>query len=993
MRKLLLTTLITSCAIAQCFAQKKEPVDYVNTMIGTHDSRPMQFPGAAMPFGMVKLSPNNQESGWKAAHEYNIKNIAGFNFIHDYQMTGFYVMPTCGDIQTQPGPIDNPDKGYRSRISNETEVATPGYYSVILEDYNIKAEVSATTRTGIQRYTFPKSDKSTIMFDLQIPYEDPGNVVDVKVTKVSDTEIEGYIKFEGGQIMGNTIFLVNDYTLNFVSRFSKPFESLGGWQDNNIKEDVSVVTGANDVGCFVKYKTDENEQITVLTAISTVSIDQARLNLETETKEFGFNFDKYRESAREVWNDLLGRIEVSGGSELNKVKFYTNLYRTYCTRTIWSDVNGKWMDMNENVAQSPDGSPIYGCDAFWGMKWNLNGLWSLVNPSLMNSWVKSLLEFHKIGGWLPKGPTSGEYTAIMTSSPAVSLIVAAYQQGIRDYDIELAYESIKHIMMEQGRVHKSGSYVGNRWLKEYKEYGYVPQEVGPASATFELSFQDWCVAQMAKDLGKMEDYEYFMNRSMSYKNHFDPQKDYARPKSSSGSWIEPFSAFSSNGFIEGNGWQYTFHVPHDIQGVINFMGKEEYLKRLNWGFEESKKSKFNATGDQYARFPINHGNQPNMQAAYLFNYGGAPWMTQRWSREILDIYYGATPTHGWPGDEDEGQMGAWYVMSAMGLFQMQGGCSVDPIYDLGSPQFEKITINLENGKKIKISAKNNSETNYYVQSVKLNGKPINKAWIYVSDIQNGGKLEFVMGPEPNKQWGIGTPPPSISKEASWQNNSPELVISSNNSDKYGMNKFLEPIEISIKSNLNSGIIRYTTDGSTPNSNSPIYTKPFTITTTQTISAMLYNKEGKEVTSIRRAKFNKMDYEKNITTNQKVTASSFSAGNTKPENAVDGFVDLSKFWDASPWAQWWQVELENVTEIKETHLFTYWDGGRAYKYNIEISLDGKNWTKVVDASNNKKVATSRGYRDTFTPQKAKFIRVNMLENNSNRGVHIVEFRAY
>ncbi len=552
----------------------KEPVDYVNPMIGTHDSRPMQFPGAAMPFGMVKLSPDNRDSGWKAGHDYKIKNVAGFNFIHDYQITGFYVMPVCGKFAAEPGSEKDPDSGYRSRISNDTEQASPGYYSVMLDDYGIKAEVSATTRVGIQRYTFPESDEAAILFDLDIPYESKANVVDAKVAKVSSTEIEGYVKFFQRRIMGQTIWLKNDYILHFVTRFDKPFQSMGGWNSEGVKEDIGEVRGKGDVGCFLRYKTRKGDRVNVQTAISMVSIDQARLNLDTETRKIGFNFDAYANNARKIWNDLLGRIVVEGDNEVNKAKFYTNLYRTYCARTVWSDVNGKWMDMNEEVAQSQDGGPVYGCDSFWGMRWNLNGMWSLVNPSLMNTWVNSLLEIFKRGGWLPKGPTAGEYTAIMTSSPAVSLITAAYQHGIRDYDVELAYEAISKIMKEQGRVHKSGGYVGNRWLKQYMDHGYVPYEVGPASATMELAFQDWCVAQMAKDLGKEEEYEYFQKRSLNYRNQLDRETKYARERSAAGSWLSPFKPFSGHGFIEGNPWQYTFYAPHDIQSVINFLGKE-----------------------------------------------------------------------------------------------------------------------------------------------------------------------------------------------------------------------------------------------------------------------------------------------------------------------------------------------------------------------------------------------------------------------------------
>ncbi len=851
--------LLSCCVIAVMLTAyaDKEPVEYVNPLIGTHDSRPMQFPGAALPFGMVKLSPDNRNAGWKAGHDYAIKNIAGFNFIHDYHITGFYVMPVCGKFKTDPGSEKDPDSGYRSRIRNETEMAFPGYYAVMLDDYAIRAELSATTRAGVQRYTFPESDKAAILFDLDIPYENKANVVDAKVTKVGDTEIEGYVQLFQRHNNGMTICLQNDYYLYFVARFDKPFESMGGWKGVDVQENINEMRGVENVGCFLRYKTAKGEQVTVLTAISMVSLDQARLNLDAETKKLGFDFDAYAQNARGIWNDLLGRITVEGDDEKNKIKFYTNLYRTYCTRSIWSDVNGKWMDMNEEVARTPDGGPVYGCDAFWGMRWNLNGMWSLVNPSLMNTWVKSLLEIYKRGGWLPKGPTAGEYTAIMTSSPAVALITAAYQQGIRDYDVELAYEAVSKIMKEQGRVHKSGGYVGNRWLQEYMDYGYVPYEAGPASVTMELAFQDWCVAQMARDLGKDKAYDYFQERSLNYRNQLDRETKYVRVRSTSGSWLSPFDPFSGRGFIEGNPWQYTFYAPHDVQGVINFLGRDTFLNRLNWGFERSRKSKFNATGDQYAKFPINHGNQPNMQAAFLFNYAGTPWLTQRWSREILDIYYGSTPLHGWPGDEDQGQMGAWFVMSSLGLFQMQGGCGINPVYDLGSPLFERSVIKLENGRRIEIIAKNNSDKNVYIQSAALNGTPLTQCWIRCSDIRHGGRLEFVMGAGPNKAWGIDPPPPSLSQPGEGVVADMDLVITAECLVDETRRRFDAPITVSITSTLSDGIIKYTTDGSPPTNGSKVYSGPFNVDQTTTIQARIYSREGHGVSHLRSARFEKI----------------------------------------------------------------------------------------------------------------------------------------
>jgi predicted alpha-1,2-mannosidase len=397
----------------------------------------------------------------------------------------------------------------------------------------------------------------------------------------------------------------------------------------------------------------------------------------------------------------------------------------------------------------------------------------LVNPDLTNNWCKSLLEIYNTGGWLPKGPAGIEYSGIMEASHEIALIVAAYQKGIRDFDVETAFKAIVHQQTEPGGPHKCGGFAGNKFFADYLQLGYVPHEAGQVSNTLEYAFDDWCVAQMAKALGKKKEYEQFIKRAGNFKNVWDPESKYIRMKHKDGSWVKEWTpycctSFSGTGYLEGNAWQYSFFNPHDVQGILNLMGKDEFNTRLNDGFVKSSKFNFNADGDIYDRVPINHGNQPNMQAAWLFNYSGKPWLTQFWSREIMDKYYGTTPIHGWLGDEDEGQMGAWFVMSAMGLFETEGGTSAKPFYEIGSPLFEKITIQLDPeyypGKTFTIEAKNTSATNRYVQSAMLDGKPLNKPWFYHSELVDGGKLELVMGDHPNEKWGSAPneAPPSMS---------------------------------------------------------------------------------------------------------------------------------------------------------------------------------------------------------------------------------------
>ncbi len=781
MRKYLIFIMISAFFFSSFAKTTKEPVDYVDPLMGTTFARWMLFPGVSMPFGMVKLSPDNQRKGWKAGYEYKIHNISGFSHLHSWTMGGLLTMPTVGELKITPGTETNPDLGYRSRFSHDNEIAKPGYYSVLLDDYNIKAELTSTTRAGFQRYTFPKSDSARILIDLKIPTEYSYEIFEAKITKVSDTEIQGHCVQQSLRKAN-----YNEFVLHFVFRFSKPFESFNGWKKEEIirnTNDIHLIFGDEDVGAFLEFKTENGEQIMVQSGISLVSVEQARLNLEKELTPFNWDFDAVVKNSRNVWNNLLSSIEVEGGTETNMKKFYTNMYRVYASRTIWSDVNGKYVDMNEKVQQLDDPeSPVYGCDAFWNTFWNLNQLWTLSQPEIANKWVKSLLEIYDKGGWLPKGPTGIEYSSIMVASHEIPLMVSAYQKGIRNYDVNKMYKAIKHNQTEPGKPHPGGGLVGNRNLKSYMELGFVPYEEGPTSNTLEYAYDDWTVGQMAKALGNESDYKTFTKRAFNYKNVFYPEEGYMWMKKADSTWVDNFqkyghSTFLGSGFVEGNAWQYSFFAPHDVQGLINLIGKEEFVDRLEKGFEKSKPHHFNSENLHengligVGILPINHGNQPNMQAAYLFNYAGAPWLTQKWTREIMDGFYG-DDIHAWPGDEDQGQMGAWFVMSAMGLFEMDGGASVNPFYEIGSPIFKKITIHLDpnyySGGEFVIEAKNASKENRYIQSATLDGKTLNKPWFYHSDLIDGGKLVLKMGSKPNKKWGShpNDAPPSLSSTLS-----------------------------------------------------------------------------------------------------------------------------------------------------------------------------------------------------------------------------------
>ncbi len=707
-----------------------------------------------MPFGMVKFSPDNRVGNIRAGYDYTIGTLLGFSHIHSWTMSGLLMIPTTGPLKLVQGPESGSPESFRSRFRHETESASPGYYAVTLDDYGVRCELSATTRAGIQRYTFPKADQARVLVVLNVPGEYGTVVQNAVIRRVSDTEIEGETE------QTNThVYTFQKYKLHFVIQFSKPFDSMGGWVGTNVTQDAREIAGQGDVGVFANYRMKEGEVILVKTGISYVSIDQARLNLETEMNRFGWEFDAVRNNACNTWNNLLGKIEVEGGSETDRRKFYTNLYRSYVARTIFSDVNGKYVDPTGRVRQlaNPE-SPMLGCDAFWNTFWNLNQLWGLVTPEVLAQWARSQIQLNDDGGWLSKGPGGLRYSGVMVAEHDIALLVGAWQKGIRTFDGEKAFAAIKHVQTTPGKVYYEGIYSG-RWidgwvgmeqLPAYRDLGYVPAEEKSAwtSLTLEYAYDDWCAAQMARALGKSEDFQYFSKRAQNYRNVWDASVGYFRPRHRDGTWMKEFSPSQTKGFLEGTAWQYSFWVPHDVKGLIGLMGRDEFVRRLNQGFEDSQPN--------FARGVVDVGNEANMQAPWLFNYAGAPWLTQKWTREVMEHSFSASPS-GYTGDEDQGQMGAYFVMLAMGLFEMDGGCSIKPIYEIGSPLFCRIVVHLDRkyypGRQFVIETRNQSPGNVYIQSATLNGQPLNQPWIYHSDVANGAELVLTMGPEPNKNWG------------------------------------------------------------------------------------------------------------------------------------------------------------------------------------------------------------------------------------------------
>ncbi len=756
---LLIWSVVVIAGCAPTPTKLKEPVDQVDLFTGTSNSRWMLGPYATVPYGMVQLGPDNQTSGWMGGYEYSIMNVSGFSHIHAWTMSGLRIMPAALDFTKTDGASDRPYRGasagYHARIDKASEKASPGYYSCYLYDAGCKAEMTATTHCGFHRYTFDKEGSARIILSLLLPAEDQAEILDSKIIEVNNTLIEGF---------ANTIVPTTknmEYKLFFSIQFSKPFKSMGGWINETVIDSTSSISGSGDVAAFVNYDTTPGEPVMLKVGLSLVDQEGARNNLAVELNDFDWDFDKVAASARKQWNDLLSKIKVEG-DEKNRKKFYTNLYRSFAKQT-WSDADGRYCDPFEVTRQTKKGTAMYGGDAFWNTYWNYNTILAMIAPNIMNNWVNTQLELYTHTGWTNNGPTGLEHTRVMGVTHEVALMVSAYQKGIRNYDTGKLWEAVRHNATEQGKkLDKSGN-VGMEWLDAYDKLGYVPYDLSRRSSrTLDYSFTDFCTAQLAKSMGKTDDYAFFLKRSSNWKNQFNTDVKWQMPRDQKGNWKTDNNIFSGELWSEGNAWQYSFYVPHDIPAVVELMGKDLFNQRLEEGFQKSEKFMFAAHAldrvqSKVYEYYINQGNEVNMQASYLFNYSGKPWLTQKYTRSILNSYYGDTPYHGWEGDEDEGQMGGWFVITAMGLFEMNGGTTDSSKVDLTAPLFSKVTISLDpayyKGKEFVITSQNNTPENIYIQSATLNGKTLDKSWIYFKDIVNGGQLNYVLGSKPNNSWG------------------------------------------------------------------------------------------------------------------------------------------------------------------------------------------------------------------------------------------------
>lgn len=753
-----------------------KPLTWVDPFINSANDRYIFFTPGARPMGMTAAAPiTRTKNQYGGGYNYNSTEILGFEQIHGWCLSAVQVMPTTGKVDPTMG-----NEGWKSSFNHDDEIAIPGYQRVFLEDHKVWVDFTSTERTTIYRFRFTEKSEADILTNLG-GYLGNTTMINADVSKVGDSGFEGSVD-SSGRFWGGP----ENVKVFFVAQFDKPFNSFDGWNEREVLTNIDGIKGNSEmtrrdsvvspsvtqsywnaptVGVSAKYEVEAGDQIQMKIAISYTSIENARKNMKAEAQHW--DFEKYKEKSLSVWNDKFGKIMVKGGTYDQKIKFYTDLWHALLGRRILNDVNGDYPDYtkgeryanftkaNLRVRTLPKDKMgkakfnMVNSDAFWLTQWNLNVLWGLAWPDIMDNFSASLAQYAENGGLLPRGPIAGGYSYIMTGNPATNLLVSTYMKGL------MTKTDPKRVFTLAKRNHMPGGMMGDtpEELQFYIDNGWCP---GNAGKTLEWAFQDWSLAQMAMKMGKRSDYDYFMVRSNGWKKLFRPEQNLIFPKDMNGQWTTD-DPLSGKGWVEANSWQATWSVSHGIKELAEMMGGEEVLcDKLNYAFEMAEPDNFVAG---YGSGYVSYANQPGCSNAHVFNHAGKPWLSQYWVRKVnTQVYGGTTVDQGYGGhDEDQGQMGGVSALMSIGLFSLTGSNSLEPRYELTAPVFDEITIILDKryyqGKEFKITTKNNSAENMYIQSATLNGKALETYWFTHKVYQMGGELNLVLGPRPNKEWG------------------------------------------------------------------------------------------------------------------------------------------------------------------------------------------------------------------------------------------------
>lgn len=862
-------------------AQNKNYASLVNPFIGT-GGHGHTYPGASMPFGMMQLSPDTRLEGWDGCGGYHYSDSLIYGFSHTH-LSGTGIPDYC-DILLMPftGDVQWNNKEYASPFSHKNEKATPGYYEVLLDKHNIKAALTTTVRAGMHQYSFPSgATEGKILIDLKHRDE----VLESSLEIVNDYEVRG---------MRRSKSWAANQVIYFYLKFEKPLKSYGIAVNDKLQPGSNKAAGKN-IKSYISFDLSGNPALQVKVGISGVSMENAHMNLDTEMP--GWDFNLIKTNAETAWNKELGKIEVSGGSSDEQTVFYTALYHASLNPNIYTDVNGEYRGTDKLVHKA-NGFTNYTVFSLWDTYRALHPLMNLINKKRSNDWINTFLVQYKYGGMLPVWELSGNETFCMIGYHSVPVIVDAYTKGINNFDKELALKA----MMDYAESSRYG-------LTAYQSKGFISNDDDheSASKTMEYAYDDWCIAQFARSLGKEDVYKKYRERSLYYRNLFDPNTGHIRGKVQ-GFWYQPFKAGEVNNFFtEGNSWHYSFAAPQDINGLAKLMGgKEKFAAKANELFTTkermSGRDQADVTGliGQYAQ-----GNEPSHHMAYLFNYVGKPWRTQELVNTINKEFYLNAPD-GLIGNEDCGQMSAWYIFSAMGFYPVTPASGS---YALGTPVFNEVKMHLENGKTFTITAKNLKAQNFYVQGMQLNGASYANTFIKNEDIEQGGTMVFEMGDQPNLQRGIRDKemPEARVEDANFVA-VPYFDMTSN--------KIKEPLKVVIKSIDKDATIFYSIHENGKDGAWIKYTKPFVLR--QASLVKYYAEKNGNRSKEAGQQFYKVVTDRTISVKSKVHPM-YTAGG--PEALIDGITGTAN-WKTGEWQSYYDQDFEAVVEFKQPKKITY-----------------------------------------------------------------------
>lgn len=927
MKNSLYLILTLSIFIFNACQQNDSLISKVDPFIGT-GGHGHTYPGASAPFGMVQLSPDTRIDDWDgcSGYHYSDSTILGFSHTHlsgtgvgDYG--DIRIMPTVGDLKLRPGTKENPEEGYQSRFSHEQETASPGYYAVHLEDYNVDVELTAGTRAGFHKYTFPKDVKSHVVLDLKEA---------VRTEKIHELtiNIENHHTISG---LRRSASWAKDQYCYYVIEFNRDFSEFGIQVDGEKTIGLESAEG-KDIQAWFDFDTENDQEILLKVGLSAVSVEGAKKNLNSEIPHW--DFEKTLKETQAKWEKELSRIQVKGESK-DETIFYTALYHALLVPNTWSDVDGQYRGHDLKVHQADHS--VYTVFSLWDTFRAEHPLLTFTDPDRVNDMIKSMLLMYDNDGLLPVWELAACETNCMIGYHSIPVIYDAYAKGIGDFDPMKALDA----MVNTARADIFG-------IDLYRKYGYVKadQEGESVSKTLEYAYDDWCIAMMAKDLNRMDIYEEFIKRAQNYKNLFDSSTGFMRAKLN-GEWQKPFDPAEVNfHFTEANSWQYSMFVPQDINGLIKLQGGDQAFEtKLDELFETkmqlSGRHQSDITGliGQYA-----HGNEPSHHMAYLYNYVGKPWKSQKYLAQILNELY-RDQTNGLSGNEDCGQMSAWYVLSSLGFYPVTPGSND---YIIGTPLFKEVKMNLPNGKRLQINAENYSKQNIYIQSIQLNGSNYSKSYFTQKELMEGGNITFVMGADPNKEFGseladrpkseitdfLICPPPTISAKAQ---------------------TFMESLVIEMQNHCHGADIYYTTNGEEPTEKDHKYVKPFTINKSTDFKMKAFHPQ-KGSSSVIESSFHKIDDNQNIELTNAYSPLYPAGGDWALIDQIRG----NNNFKTGSWQGFYDTDLEAIIsfkkkkKVKEIGIGFIQDQAAwiffPEKVDFYISSDKKEWVKIGTAKN-------------------------------------------